>query len=322
MKSWLATLSLLALSVGCGTLGGPAGGGDNLPTAWIIPFDELTDEAKAPLAPLTLPDEFSAARAPWVVIEGSGYLMYLALKKGDSEALYRATSSDGRQFTLESGAILEPSAPLLGMGITAPTVVKHDGSYRLWFATIDGRGIGTATSSDGRQFTLHPELVLTGSLEWERGADNAFTVATPSVLRVGDTFHIWYTGGDGNAIGHATSSDGVTWSKDAEPLLRRGKSGTWNAAFVGAPRVTAVKLVSGRTIYRMYFTGRGNRNAIGFAGSFDALAWSEFAQNPVFELGDGVSAAHVLPYLSGALMFFEKTVQGKTTIGIAGHRVQ
>jgi len=82
--------------------------------------------------------------------------------------------------------------------------------------------IGLAYSDDLVRWTkeaANPILTVGAPGSWE-----SQFVADPCVLRIGDTYHMWYTGYDGamNSIGHATSPDGVNWTKDERNPLVRG----------------------------------------------------------------------------------------------------
>ncbi|MCK5328508.1 MAG: tandem-95 repeat protein, partial [Candidatus Latescibacteria bacterium] len=63
-------------------------------------------------------------------------------------------------------------------------------------------------------------------------------------------------------IGHATSSDGVTWDEDAgNPVLDVGASGAWDDASLSSPDV-----LHDGSIYRMFYTGYdGDQTIIGYA---------------------------------------------------------
>jgi predicted GH43/DUF377 family glycosyl hydrolase len=104
----------------------------------------------------------------------------------------------------------------------------------------------------------------------------------------------------GNAlIGRATSTDGVTWTKDGAPVLNLGAGGSFDDDQVAEPRV--LKLASG---YRMYYTGRKagtTNNALGVASSSDGIAWTKSPSNPIL-LPRGAT--------SGAARFFTKATPG------------
>jgi predicted GH43/DUF377 family glycosyl hydrolase len=103
-----------------------------------------------------------------------------------------------------------------------PSVIKEDGVYKMWhgggepFSGDIQVGIYYSESKDGIHWETNPTPVLENS---EMGWDSK-SVETPSVIKVGGTYHMYYTGYEKDfslaiySIGHATSSDGVTWVKD------------------------------------------------------------------------------------------------------------
>ncbi|MEV4597622.1 beta-xylosidase [Amycolatopsis sp. NPDC049253] len=114
-----------------------------------------------------------------------------------------------------------------------PTAMVENGKTRLWWCSQYGSAAppgddilyAEAPSADG-PFTGPgggaPIAVLSGS----PGAFDGVHTCDPSVLRVGGTYYLYYTGaaGDhalGNAIGLATSPDGIHWTRAAggRPIL-------------------------------------------------------------------------------------------------------
>lgn len=86
------------------------------------------------------------------------------------------------------------------------------------------------------------------------------------ILREGPTFHLWYTGyndarSKDRLLGHATSRDGVTWTRDpANPLLK----GDW---------VEDVCIVKAEGAYWMFAEGEGDIAHL--LTSRDGLSWTE-----------------------------------------------
>lgn len=86
------------------------------------------------------------------------------------------------------------------------------------------------------------------------------------ILREGPTYHLWYTGyndarSSDRLLGHATSSDGITWTRDpANPLVK----GDW---------VEDVCIVKAEGAYWMFAEGKGDIAHL--LTSRDGLSWTE-----------------------------------------------
>ena len=120
---------------------------------------------------------------------------------------------------------LNPGSPIYDLE------VMYDGSsYRGW-ADNNGR-MYNVHSSDGTTWTLDPTNPIAIDLGTSGQWDSA-SLSRMSVIKKADTeWHAWYggsTGGGGNqGIGHATSSDGIIWTKNpANPLASLGGYGTY-----------------------------------------------------------------------------------------------
>jgi predicted GH43/DUF377 family glycosyl hydrolase len=116
---------------------------------------------------------------------------------------------------------------------------------------------------------------------WEKHTGNPVLVGGPGawdqlgVLAMGvlldsATYHMWYAGRGtgGTALGYATSTDGITWTKHpANPVL----------AEAGSPSV-----MRDGSSYRMWYDV--NRQ-IRYATSPDRVTWTNYAGNPVLNNG-------------------------------------
>jgi hypothetical protein len=105
------------------------------------------------------------------------------------------------------------------------------------------------------------------------GSWDELGVGSPCVIRSGaHSYIMWYagTGAAGMQIGIATSSDGITWEKDARnPIFGLGNTGEWDADGIGDPCV----FLEG-THYVMYYSGgQAPRRMIGCATSDDGFIW-------------------------------------------------
>jgi len=126
------------------------------------------------------------------------------------------------------------------------------------------------------------------------GTFDSVGVSGPQVVLVGTTYHMWYTGLDASGvsrIGHATSTNRVSWSKTPGAVLNLGTAGSFDAA---SAKLCAVILDG--TKYRMWYvgldvTGPAGRQKLGYAdcdftdGINDGIVWTKFAGNPVLSAG-------------------------------------
>ncbi len=176
-----------------------------------------------------------------------------------------------------------------------PYVLFDDTTYHMWYGGEDGSSnrIGHATSPDGVDWTkdsLNPVLGLGPSGSWE---DNEVTASW--VLYDGTTYHMWYHGHDGTSfrIGHATSLDGVDWTKDSlNPVLGLGPSGSWDDRHVETP---VVLMLDDTTFFMWYGGSDGNNTRIGLATSSDGVVWEKWGTNPVMDRGTGWEGRSIFP---------------------------
>ncbi|MFC2067002.1 Ig-like domain-containing protein, partial [Chloroflexota bacterium] len=188
--------------------------------------------------------------------------------------------------------------------------------------------IGHATSTDGISWTKDAgNPVLEGdSDDWDK-----YGVGTPSVIKTDGTYEMWYTGCEIDyiallallnaedtddietallnsisvSIGRATSTDGVSWTKDAgNPILEKGSSSAWDSYGIGTPSV----IRNSASSYEMWYTGAkmvpdtllnffrntirvetavldGTDFAIGHATSSNGISWTKDTGNPILENG-------------------------------------
>jgi len=150
--------------------------------------------------------------------------------------------------------------------------VLHDGTQFVMYASasqnFDGNvKIYRLVSSNGINWTLSP---LTPVLEKSTAGWDSSSVETPAVVYYGGQYHMFYTGYSGTPaetqyyrIGHATSADGIAWTKDESFLLGpTDPTGAPNLDFnqyiVGEP----APVVFDNKIY-LYFTAVGANSGVG-----------------------------------------------------------
>jgi predicted GH43/DUF377 family glycosyl hydrolase len=229
---------------------------------------------------------------PYVLFDGTGYHMWYAGGAGTGTVrIGYAYSSDGiNNWTKQLNPVLQPgpSGSWDAGTVFQPCVLFDGTTYHMWYGGhngINNRQIGYATSSDGINWDKHLSNPVVGpgtSGTWEDQ-----WVDSPDVLLIDGVYHMWYSGSDGTTtrIGHAISSNGITWEKDTlNPVLEDGA--TWVAVGVYQPSV----LFDG-TRYHMWYSGGGVfLSSIGYAKSFDGRNWKKEptlvqGSNPVLEPG-------------------------------------
>ena len=98
----------------------------------------------------------------------------------------------------------------------------------------------------------NPVMVPGNEGEWIYNA-----MGPSTVMLIDSTYHMYYHGhGSTNsrywAIGHATSPDGITWTKDSNnPILELGTSGDWDGYWISDAFV-----LKSDNIFHMWYSGR------------------------------------------------------------------
>jgi predicted GH43/DUF377 family glycosyl hydrolase len=220
-----------------------------------------------------------------VLKEGDTYRMWFSWRPRTSIALVE--SKDGVQWS-KPVIVLGPNARTdWESDINRPVVLKQGGHYQMWY-TGQARGhswIGFATSEDGRTWQRRSaKPVLSADKPWEHVA-----VMCPHVVFDGKQrlYRMWYSGGEQeepNAIGYATSPDGVKWTKhDGNPIFRPDPHLAWEK-----DRVTGCQVLPQGDWHVMFYIGfRDKQHAqIGIARSRDGITgWQRHPANPVIRTG-------------------------------------
>jgi hypothetical protein len=221
-----------------------------------------------------------------VLREGGKYRMWLSWRPQKSVALVE--SADGIHWSEPPQIVLGPR-PETGWedSINRPVVVLRTDGYHMWYTgQVKGRSwIGYATSSDGVHWKrMSDKPVLTAEKDWEKPS-----VMCPHVMwdERAKVFRMWYSGGDNyepNAIGYATSEDGLTWKKcEANPVFSGDSCIEWEK-----DRVTACQVERRGGYYLMFYIGfRDVHHAqIGVARSRDGITgWQRHPANPIVRPG-------------------------------------
>ena len=213
--------------------------------------------------------------------EGKTYRMYFSWRPKKSIALVQ--SDDGIRWN-EPTIVLGPRAQSeWEQDVNRPVVVTKDDGYHMWYTgQAGGRSwIGYATSADGKTWKRQSEKpVLSPGAPWEKVA-----VMCPHVLWDADEkhFRMWYSGGEQyepDAIGYATSRDGIHWTKRPDnPIFRSDPTLAWEHH-----KVTACQVARQGDWHVMFYIGfRDTDHAqIGIARSRDGIThWQRLPANPI-----------------------------------------
>jgi len=192
-------------------------------------------------------------------------------------------------------------------------VLFENNTYKMWYNGYDGTfvRIGYATSPDGivwSKYELNPVLDLGVSGQWDD-----YWVLIGDVIHVDTIYHMWYTGDDGlvnESGGHATSLNGIVWTRDPEnPVLEPGPA-AWEIGNVGPGYVSFED-----DTFHMWYDGVSGSNIwrIGYAWTTDPYGknWIKYSNNPVLNVGASTSwdfprvqCGSVTKYLDTLYMFY------------------
>jgi predicted GH43/DUF377 family glycosyl hydrolase len=221
-----------------------------------------------------------------VLQDNGSYRMWFSWRPKQSIALVE--SKDGTHW-------MDPPLVVLGPrkeagwedDVNRPVVVRRGDGYHQWYTgQANGHSwIGYATSPDGKSWKrISDRPVISPDTAWEKVA-----VMCPHVIWDDEArrYRMWYSGGDQyepDAIGYATSVDGLIWAKHAaNPIFRSDPASAWENH-----KVTACQVVQRGDWHLMFYIGfRDVDHAqIGLARSRDGLSnWQRHPANPIIRPG-------------------------------------
>lgn len=204
-------------------------------------------------------------------------------------------------------------------GVTSPHVIIEENKYKMWFhnqATIPS--IGYAESPDGYNWTRpssQPVINLGSSGTWDCGY-----IQPGPVINVDGQYWMYYSGSavsgmESSRIGLAVSTDGIHWTKRANPVLLN-QSG-WESS------VIASEVIKINNTFYLYYTGRQYPvYKIGLATSSDGINWARHSGNPILSAdqtweGSGVFNPSVIKDGNRYVMVYGNLYDEKTALGMA-----
>ena len=149
------------------------------------------------------------------------------------------------------GPVIEIGQQLPFMMWNDPSVIKDGDVYKMWLSGGDLRNLNSivvkvygAQSTDGISWQIDPQPMVSPGT---KSAWDSQRIETPSVIKVNGVYHMYYAGSNADAaaagtssIGHATSPDGIVWTKDpSNPVVTAQTTITtqWGYGGVGEPAV-------------------------------------------------------------------------------------
>lgn len=199
-----------------------------------------------------------------------------------------AFSPDGIHWTkYENNPVMSPGLPeeWFNTFISSPCVIYEDFTYKMWFTAsdlvfngqeTDGHGnIGYAVSSDGIEWLIYPyPIVAAGAQDnWDSAV-----AAEPSVIKVGDFYHLFYSALDkwdveNFQVGYAVSNDAINFTKStSNPVLKIGEPGTWDAFWASHPTVI---YDANENKFKMWYTGRDKNEIVDLINYFWDIGYAE-----------------------------------------------
>jgi len=188
----------------------------------------------------------------FVLKDRNRYIMYSSWRPQRSLAV--STSADGINWSHPEIVLSPNPATEWEDDINRPSVLFKDGIYHLWYTgQYKGKNswIGYATSQDGKNFVRQSDKpVISPTEPWEKVA-----VMCPHVIwdEKEKVFKMWYSGGEQyepDAIGYATSNDGLHWNKRPQPVFTADPSKEWEQY-----KVTACQIIKRKNDYLMFYIG-------------------------------------------------------------------
>jgi predicted GH43/DUF377 family glycosyl hydrolase len=235
-----------------------------------------------------------------------------------------------------------PGSDLNNFGPSFPWVVRRDeGPWLMYYCTwgswapkgqISNRTAVAVSSDAGLTWKIakEPVLDLGKPGEW----DSALSGSVAVLRRGSRAFDMWYTAGDYGPyddgtrnliaqIGHATSSDGLTWVKSKpNPVLAARKNAI--PRFEAVISKPCVLRIGGK--YHMWYSRRvndGKGYRLAYARSTDGRNWERVIDENIFDYTPGgfdsenMSYPNVIEAGGQLLMFYVGNRFGATGIGLA-----
>jgi len=236
-----------------------------------------TKDSLNPVLTANLPWEGTSLLGVSVIYVGGRYNVWYTA--GNTNGVWRigfATSPDGKtSWSKAMNPVLSSAAvgPWAGYRVELPTILATDSpeGFKMWFDGVADitlfAQIGYATGSSETTWTTSgtgPIINYGGPGSWDN-----FQLLSPKVIHNGQSYEMWYQGVSAGAdftkgkVGYAKATNETTWTRNPDPVLLPGSSGSWDDVGVMPGAV-----IFDGSKYHMWYAGYdGSKYRIGYATS-------------------------------------------------------
>ncbi len=164
-------------------------------------------------------------------------------------------------------------------GVAQPVIMYDENKYKMWYHGDGGNAkkyVLYAESSDGKNWVKHPIPVLSPGAA---GSWDSWAVQPGIVIKESGVYKMYFTGYANQNyqwyIGFATSTDGINWTKNSNPVLYSGSG--WEY------QITAASIIKKGNQYFLYYNGRNSNytEKVGLAISNDGINFTKYSGNPI-----------------------------------------
>ncbi|MDB5105136.1 MAG: laminin 2 [Fibrobacteres bacterium] len=251
---------------------------------------EWTPHAGNPVMAVSIDPNALEPYAPSVVVHKGKYHMYYTRKSAASkETLGHAVSDDGVAWSLVDSVCLglsTTSTRFDSKKLGQASLISEGDTLKMWYwgGGPHGGNIGMAWSLDGKDWTRVDGPATDMSVyDLAMDGNGSPAIACPNVIKDGSGYKMWYSrvkvvgSSISYVIQHASSPDGVAWTKVAGPGAGGAVVETGSAdKFDGAMAFFSSVVKDGST-YRMWYCGADTAGDLmtGYATSTDGIAWTK-----------------------------------------------
>lgn len=329
MRARLLVVSLWsATACGLGPFDDAPGGRDNLPTRAAGPYGKTEIDFDTPAdEPYVLADPTAHVRDPAPLArDGGGFRIWYTRGDpvdGSAEIWYAELPDVHAVPDVPPTRALAPGEEWEEGFVGEPTLVDLGGGHLVLYyrGGVELPAIGRADSTDD-------------GASWQKHADNPLVAGatSPAAALLADATALYFVDPEAPGIHAATAADGVDFTRAPAPIIARrpGLEEAFDSRAVADPFALVTPTLDEAEPVHVGLFFAGTRpggdpgqliDSIGYAGSYDGLAFTRFfGPDPVLEAGPpSDSGPGVISVAAGGVLFFHELKQTRYRIGAALH---